>query len=369
MSDSGCLDFLANYAEVLNGNPIYTDSGGIPVIGRPHPLFFSGTNCSGTMWFPANTISTPNILDQVQLNDPRDNPEPNTDINSIYIPSFWQIATVSGTTTTFIPKSPQALPFLLSNTSNVPGFQAISTASVFQPTDSTGQPVSDSDWQLGMCLNRISTIVGANFLNTFQQGSSECDAYMDVYCAHVSSFSCAPGSTEAAVLPSKYIPCVCLVEENCIRETFCEDGNTDPKCAAENAAAFQAAIPVTCFGKNCSVEGYRWFRMQNQRCNLTLCEQIISIIGDNIVVKGGSTIWCGNRSIPVTSVTPTPTVSPLPPGAVSLPLWGWVLIGVALFVVFVTVPLAIIVYRRYLKRKDFQQRPPSEVKSGLSEAP
>ncbi|NBQ43224.1 MAG: hypothetical protein EBU23_12205, partial [Mycobacteriaceae bacterium] len=81
---------------------------------------------------------------------------------------------------------------------------------------------------------------------------------------------CAANSTQPAPLPDACRYCVCLVEENCLKETFCTPGSTDTNCTTNDA--FQEFIPVTCFGKNCSIEGYRWARMQNQRCNITLCQ-------------------------------------------------------------------------------------------------
>lgn len=349
MSESGCLGFLTTYAQSLNGNPVTP----FDTVGRPHPIFFSGTNCSGSLWFPSTANFVPSLLSPIVVSNPVANPVSGTYIQSIYIPSFWQVG-VSATTTdpiVYFPATPQPLPILLSDTSNVAPFgQVINRAVLLYPPGPNNTVIDDNAWQLSMCNNYSSTIVGSTFLSTYQQGSPECDTFMNGFCASVINLSCESGTTTAVTLPSNLIPCTCLVEENCLRDTFCEPGNTNPACASENASAFQAVIPVTCFGKNCSVEGYRYGRMQNQRCNLTLCEQIINIIGDNIVVKGGSTIWCGNRAIPVTSVTPTPTVTPLPAGTVVLPEWAWILIGACVLLLFVAIPVAIVVYRRYRKR-------------------
>jgi hypothetical protein len=99
--------------------------------------------------------------------------------------------------------------------------------------------------------------------------------------------------------------------------------------------------------------------MLNKRCNVTLCQQIIRLVGNQIVVSGGSTIWCGNQSVPVTSVTPTP-IPTIGPEKEKLALWEWVAIGVAIFLVAVVMPIAAILYTRSYKKKsaDIDQTPP-----------
>jgi hypothetical protein len=203
-------------------------------------------------------------------------------------------------------------------------------------------PTNTTDWKYAMCNNLITTVVGGRSLTSWTMGSSECDTFMTGYCAPVAQNTCAPDSTNPAPLSDAFKACVCMVEENCLRDTFCEPGNDVPSCLSNDA--FAEFIPVTCFGKNCSIEGYRWQRMLEQRCNLTLCQQIINLVGNQIVVQGGSTIYCGNKAFTIPSATVTP--SPPTPSNPTLPDWVVLIIAVGVFFVVVAVPLAIVVYRR-----------------------
>lgn len=166
---------------------------------------------------------------------------------------------------------------------------------------------------------------------------------MDDFCSEYKSKSCVNGTNQPDPLPADKQACVCMVEENCLRATLCEPGSSLASCSSDDA--FAEFAPVTCLGKNCSVEGYRWSRMQSQQCSETLCQQIINAVGSNIVLRGGSTIWCGNQSMAIASPSPSP--SPTKKGGVdAVPIWAWIIIGVAVFVLCVAVPIAVIVYMR-----------------------
>ncbi len=338
MAATVCLDFLNNFADLLSSN---TDATGI----RPRPVMFSEVNCSGSAW------PDPTLTQRVDADTVYTNPS-STDLGSFWLPPGWQVQfdTPSGTIT--IPENgPQTLPLLVTDVS-IESFAsdlaAVNSIQVIYPfIDNSPEKgtLTDSDWKLAMCTNKISTTVGARHLTSWQQSSAECDTFMQGYCAPVSGRSCGAGKTVPDVLPLEFRPCVCLVEENCFKEVFCEPGNSNPSCA--NDDAFQEFIPVTCFGKNCSAEGYRFGRMVDQRCSITLCQQIINLVGSQITVRGGATIWCGNRAIPLTSTSPpAPTVRS---SGTELPEWAWALIGVAAFFLFIAVPLAVIVYRRAFK--------------------
>lgn len=346
MGSQNCLDFLNNYADLLSANT--TISG-----NRPRPVLFSGENCTGTVWPATGGQPTDALVNAQEYSNP-DNPT----FGSMYIPGGWQVELKApdGETGRF-PVNTSDLPVLLSTVAGIPlkgsSGQGIENNIVamtpFYPKNPDNTPYTDTEWKLAMCTNQISTVVGARHLTSWQQGSSECDAFMSGYCSEVANTGCAPGKNQPAPLPARLAPCVCLVEENCNREIFCEPGNTNPNC--ENEDTLQEFLPVTCFGKLCSEQGYRFARMINQRCTETLCQQIVRIVGQNIVVRGGSTIWCGNRTIPVPTTTVTPTVTnPPDSGDVVLPVYAWILIGIAIFLLFVTVPLAVVIYRRR-KRK------------------
>jgi len=347
MTSSNCLNFLAGYADTLNAvNNINT---GI----RPHPILFTGVNCSGNSWPP--------VTSEPLANQIFDNPF-GSSFGSIYIPPLWQVRLFSanggGGQNVVLPNDKGAplvsdFPVLITDTSTTLFIQGANVtnnvgSSYITPPTVNQQPYTVADWQLDMCMNRISTVVGAQHLTSWQIGSPECDAFMDGYCLPVAQLSCAPGSTQIAPLTTN-TECVCLVEQNCLRDTFCEPGSTNPACTSTQQA-FALFVPVTCFGKQCSVSGYRWSYMNQQRCTVTLCEQIISIVGESIVVKGGSTLFCGNYSIPIP--TTTVTAAPVPVTSESLALWIWVLIGVAIFIVAIAGPLSYLIYRQAKKRRE-----------------
>ena len=345
---SNCLEVLANYASKLNAANLPNTAKGIAG-DRPHPLFWSQTNCSGIQW---PDINLEPIAGTPYPNQAQDPVVGNVAFGSMYIPAGWSVTLTTAnpvkTVTYPTPNDNSNLPILISNmqtafTSGTPIYNNISFATIFTPIiPGTTTPYLINDWKFQMCMNQISTVVGAQHLVSWNGGSQECDDFMTSFCTPVSQLSCVPGTTQIAPLDDPYTACVCLVEQNCLKETFNQP--TEPN------ANFAAIVPVTCFGKSCSSQGYRWGYMNQQRCTVTLCQQIISIIGHDIVVKGGSTLFCGNSEIPL--VTVTPTITPIPvPAAMSLPDWAWILIGVVLFVLAIAVPLAIIVFRQAANRR------------------
>lgn len=338
------MNFLAQYADTLNAaDPLNT---GV----RPHPILFSGVNCSGTPWPPESTEPVPNQV--------FGNATGTSSFGSIYIPPLWSVRLFTGGGGTgdsvTLPKSgSNSFPILITDTSTTffPSGTPITNnvaSSFISPPIVDNQPYTAADWQLDMCMNRISTVVGAQHLTSWQIGSPECDLFMNSYCLPVSQLTCAPGSTQIAPLTTN-TECVCLVEQNCLRDTFCEPGSTNPNCTG-STDAFALFVPVTCFGKQCSVSGYRWSYMNQQRCTVTLCEQIISLVGESIVRKGGSTLFCGNYSIPIP--TTTATAAPVPVSSQGLELWMWVLIGIGIFVVAIVGPLSYLIYRQAKKRRE-----------------
>lgn len=342
---SNCIDVLNNYADFLN---THTDEKKAGI--RPHPLFFTGVNCSGNMW-----PDFQNTLDPVSgasLNNPS-----GTEFNSMYIPGGWTVILSGNGTITYPDNTGTKIPALITdvNTLIYPNTgqsltNNVSTAIIQWPKKSDGvSTYGPGDWAYQMCMNEINTIVGSRHLSSWQAGSPECDTFMNGFCADVATLGCAPNSTEPVTLPVGKEACYCLTNENCLKQTFCEPGSTNPSCAT--LEGFQEFIPVTCFGKQCSIYGYRWARMQDQRCTITLCQQIISLTGSDIVVRGGSTIWCGNKEV---SITPTPTITPTPSNtseSTSLPMWAWVLIGVGIFILCVAIPLAVLVYRQAAQKR------------------
>lgn len=335
-SEFNCLDQLNTYANYLSSNP-FTNAP------RPQPLLWTDVNCSGNALLP---------LDQAYQDNTDYANVYGSSFNSLYVPVGWKVTLRYNNLQIQYPAAgaDASIPVLIEDFSQLYYPNSNQVIRDHVSTLDFVAPDTVNDWKLQMCNNEISTVVGARHLTSYQSGSLECDGFMSGYCHDVAALGCAPNSTQPAPLPEKFRYCVCLVEENCLKSTFCTPGSTDTNCQTNDA--FEEFIPVTCFGKNCSLEGYRWGRMQNQRCNITLCQQIIRLVGNEIVVRGGSTMWCGNQTIPVTSVSPTVTQTPPSAGGVHLSTWAWLAIGVGLFALAVVLPLAVILWRRSFKKSE-----------------
>lgn len=367
-----CIDQLNDFAEFLSVNPVSTAKVQTPT--WPQPMFWTGDNCSGAPLYPFNTV-IPNTITIT-----------GTSLGSFYVPPGWNATfhpATDGYQTLQLPPpdttpspspsvspsdNPTQIPYLLSllqgvyfanNTPGQPGLpfldgttSNVATIELVPPQLSGQAPYyingAMQEWKYNMCTNKISTVMAAASLSSWSPGSPECDDFMDTLC-----FT----GVKNTIQP--YPECACLQDELNLRTQFCE-GNPifgvepPPGCTGDNAD-FGAFVPVTCFGKRCSSQkSYKWGRMLRQNCNVTLCEQNISILGNNISADGSSTLWCGNKPYSLSpSVSNTP--SPNPSGSIAketvLPEFIWIIIGVAGLFLFVAVPLAIVTYSEASKRE------------------
>ncbi len=342
MANTNCSQVLLSYADFLNNNP---DSD----FPRPHVLLFSEPNCGGSIWPAFSQVP----IEGIQLSPPFA-----PKLGSFYIPSYWQTILFNNSGSERIICS-SFQPMLITDTksfnfnNNIPDcsittYPPVSTNSVKDDIyniimNSVVPLVLDNYtttcWKFDMCNSLITTNIGAQNLTSFAQGSLECDDLMTDFCNLDTGYTCRqnkePGNN--FLLPE----CSCLQDEKTINETFCQPGNTEQEC--QEAGAFQEFIPVTCFGKNCTLQGYRFSRMLNQQCNVTLCQQIIDVIGTDLSIDTNAILYCGTR--------PEPTVTPMPHSSTSqesqsLPGWGWLLIVSGLLVFLVLLPLAIYIHRR-----------------------
>lgn len=355
MANPNCSNVLNSYSSLLSNNP------GNDTYPRPHPLFFSKADCAGSV-YPA-PIEAPIEGGPVQAPF---HPE----FGSLYIPPFWTVVlyqtvpgpgTVSRTicssqspllitdTTSFhfnsvTPDCSSSAPVQLSNTSTKNSVNQLTMNSV---VPISLEPYTTPCWAFDMCNSIITTNIGAQNLSSYGQGSLECDTLMTEFCKLNTGYTCR-NNTRAGnnmLLPE----CACLADEVVIQETFCQPGNTSDACA--DAGEFQQFVPVTCFGKNCSVGGYRFSRMLSQKCTVTLCQQVLNVIGTDISMNTQSILYCGTQP----SVTPTPTVTPNPNASTAetptdpTPSWVYVVIAVFAMVFLIIVPLAFVLYQRSVK--------------------
>lgn len=331
---SNCIDFLNSYADSLSSitTPLDTQDGYTKTV-RPQPLFFSGANCSGSLfnWSLLEEISVSNNDSTVSANG--------FHIRSFYLPSNW------GVTFDFHNKSSTSYP---SNDSLVSQSIILDSVSI-SPTDiklhfpkkRNLRIQTANDWIYSMCTGEIQTVVGTRYLTSFQPGNIECDIFMNDWCqSHTSSQECA-----------------CLQDEKDLKLTFCPEGNTADQCL--NDLNFNTFIPVTCFGKNCSSHGYRFGRMRNQNCNIKLCQQIIDISNESNTTVGGSSLYCGN-----TKLSDTPKDGDNADGSgdnnegytskntylLNIPVYLWVIIAIGLLTLCLVVPLSVIVFKHRLKK-------------------
>ena len=301
---STCLSVVQSYADFLSNNPGTKAQ-------MPHPLIFSETSCSGVMWPPFNEDPPLSIF--------FDNPLPTGRFGSIYIPAFWQVRVsnsssqnprsrlVCASETPFMETDASGMffdsldappacfgqgdtvldrtqPGLLNNVRQL-RFDRVrpNTGSVEQG----GQVYPERCWLLDRCRNGVSNRLGARNLRSFTPGSEECDDLMLDHCSGRDGGPC-----DDYVGPNIDLPeCSCLREEG---DLVCQG----PGCEKE------AVLPVTCFGGSCNAQGYRFGRMVNQKCSVTMCQQVVDLVGDSIAVNSEMTMHCGEPVNTVLSSTP-----------------------------------------------------------------
>jgi hypothetical protein len=305
-----CMDALSQYAYQYSANPYAPDP-------RPAPLIFASTNCQGP---PMNIVGNAIVV------------PPSSTVGSFWIPSDWTVSFSDGGTKTksFGRNNNNNVSVTASNTNSLT--YADGTVLYGHIAKISVQPPSQTltDWKVRRCLDLSYDMIGPENITSYQPASTECDNVMSSWCNHPEN--------------ATKIECNCLVDEANLQATYCLPGNTSSLCADQTLSSM---MPVTCFGKKCSQGGYRWARMLNQRCNITVCQQVISIVGDDIVVKGGSELWCGNRALAPNDVSPTPADDPPDTDTIPIPQWLWLVIIMAVFLVIVVIPVAVIIFRRY----------------------
>ncbi len=86
-------------------------------------------------------------------------------------------------------------------------------------------------------------------------------------------------------------------------------------------------------GANCAFSGYLTATMKSAGCDVTICDEIIELYGDEIADGSNTDIFCGyryydnpNKPIP----TGTPTLQPVND---TIPVYGWVLIALGIVLV------------------------------------
>lgn len=281
---SNCTSVIAAYADFLSNNPDLD-------MPRPHPLFFSHAQCAAQMWpqfdeaFPVgqrvNLPFAPNLA-------------------ALYVPAYWTVVLWLDfadnpdhlTSRTFCSSNS---PVLLSSLESVffnavrpncqfaapPQFTTLSilnnvrSVSMTPTVPLTTRPYTTACWKFDMCNGYITTNMNGTNLASYAGGSQECDAVMRDFCGASDGYECRlnPQAGDNLALPE----CACVKDEMDIRDTFCHPGDTSQQCL--DAGKFQQFVPVICFGKNCAFNGYRFGRMLSQKCNVTLCQQLINKIG------------------------------------------------------------------------------------------
>ena len=352
---SNCLNVLSNYADYLSNNP---------QAGDPHPLYFSKNNCEGAVWPDFTTLNQP----------PSGAPDFSPKLGSLWIPPNHEVVlenTKKGLSRKFCSSSTPTLIGDLSTVFYDDGIHICSSQRNRRFTTRTVQndltnilvkkqlpepsqiPYSTRCWKYQMCNNLIDSVVGSQFVSSYQPGSQECDNFMNSWCNSKGGFECATVQSDADTQNINLPVCACLKDEQDLKERYCQPDSTVKSCSKDQD--FQQFLPVTCFGQNCSATGYRFQRMQDQQCSVTLCQQIIQLLGDNIVSDISSSIFCGNKEF-ATTVSPsiTPTSTSIIIQEDSIGEWIYILVGFAGFVIIVLIPLTIIIYRNSSQQSEKQ---------------
>ena len=375
LSFTQCIENVNSYAEWLSANPLEQGSDDtFNKDGRPRPLVYNGENCSGTM-IPALGEFDSSQGKVMILNSGFQPLNALTTVQSVYVPGGWQVIVELKAPSVFAPGAfftptwtipngnPRHFPSLFPTPHQIRNDSGYNLGTVLDsfgtssdaqiqvtikaPLTASGKMYTADDYRHARCMGRLVDIVGSRYLTSFEQGSDECDAFMDGFCAS------SPDHPD----------CVCKADEEEIKNTFCGPNSDDPACAS--ADDFASFIPVTCLGRRCAGGGYRWKRMMGQRCNVTLCQQILDLHGNDIVVNGGQTLWCGNKPLATPDVVSSVVANPrqVDSQSVNVPEWAWILVGFGMLVAFVAVPLAIVVWRRQDVSKIAANRPKAQPKS------
>ena len=336
---TNCLNVLQNYGDFLSNNPLNSlnDSP------MPHPLLFSDVNCSGSMWpafetYPETTGKT--FIIKADENWPLTGSPvfalgQTPKFGSIYIPAFWRVILHDSFLQREISSSEQ--PRLVTDTSalqfsdsNTPVKDTVFSVEFIPEKPYSQEPYSQSNWIYGMCNNIIHTSIGSRVLGSYKAGSEECDRYMYTYCEGDNLLR-----TE----------CACLRDELKLEHTYCHAGSNTAICESSNL--IQQVMPVTCFGETCSSQGYRFARMRDQKCSITLCQQVVNIIGENLVVESEANLYCGTKSAnEMTATPPASSSNPNDDNDNTTPTWMLVLIVVGVFILFILFPLSFVIFRR-----------------------
>ncbi len=353
---NGCVSLLSSYADFLSNNP------GTPS-PRPHPLIFSGTNCSGSQLFLFNESVSEGV-----------HTLPFPGFGSFWLPSNTLMILQSGSNMRTICPSPTST--LIADTTAYlyeavqsdctqpplapPVLNGVSTKdNVTQVTIHSLVPYillpyTTSCWTLDTCNQKILNTLGTSTITSYAQGSEECDAFMTTFCAGTSGYQCSADTRagDNLLLPE----CACVLDEKEIANAFCQPGNTNPRCS--DVGALVEFIPTTCFGKSCSFGGYRFNKLLNQQCNTTLCQQIVDVLGSELVVNADSVVYCGT----VPPVSTSPSVQPFEsvPQPWAVQSWQYVLIAVGCIAAVFVVICGVYIWQR--------DRAQSELNS-LSSAP
>ena len=293
---STCLSVVQSYADFLSNSPDTT----APV---PHPLFFSEPSCSGAMWPPFNENPPKGVF--------FDNPLLNNSFGSLYVPAFWQVRLVGANSRSRLICASET-PFMETDTSgmffDIPGSEPLCFGNgdtnldrVQSPIlnnlaqmrldqvrpntgafEQGGQGYADRCWLLDRCRERVSNRLGARALTSFVPGTQECDALMLDFCSGRDGGPCDNHEGPNINLAE----CSCLLEE---KQLVCEGEGCEK----------EAILPVTCFGSSCNAQGYRFGRMKNQQCSITMCQQVVNLVGDSIAVNSEMKMHCGEPTTEV----------------------------------------------------------------------
>lgn len=231
----------------------------------PRPVVWKDVNCSGDR-HPATLDSWDAAGDRIQ-NIP-------WTFGSVWVPGGVK-ATFKQTksSTTGIKKSTitgsDQVEMILTNTEYLDSEMRTYDYVEFEYLDRNGGSIdTNKDVKYELCTGGVDIVISGDVYRGYAPQTAACDELIADICAD----SDDPRSK------APVHPCGCLKDEETLEDIYPNQ-----------------VLPVRCMGANCASGGYVFDRMSNQKCDLTICREIVNQVGENLTEDTSAVIFCGQN--------------------------------------------------------------------------
>lgn len=139
----------------------------------------------------------------------------------------------------------------------------------FEYLDRNGKSIgSIRDVKYELCTGGLDLVMSNDIYRGYAPQSAACDELISDICA----------DTKDPRSKAPVHPCGCLKDEEKLDEIYPNQ-----------------VLPVRCMGANCASGGYVFDRMVNQKCDLTICREIVNQVGTNLSEDTSAIIFCGQN--------------------------------------------------------------------------